>query len=108
MTTKEAIQALLDDKKVRSKTWSEDIYMYFDEDKLFDSNGTKFNTFSMSFFDDWEIYEEPKSKQTVTIKKWLCKDDTGAFLILEGNDERFAGVSMTKVKLLDTYEVKIS
>ena len=59
---------------------------------------------------DWRQVDyrvKPKPKQTIIIEKWLCKDDTGAFLTLEGNDERFAKVLTTKVKLLDTYEVEL-
>ena len=69
MTTKEAMFALLDGKKIRNKTWSGYIYMYFDKDTLFDSNGNRFNTLSMHFSDDWEIYEEPTPKQLITIEK---------------------------------------
>ena len=57
--------------------------------------------------DDWEIYEEPKPKQTVTIEKWLAKDDTGAMLTLEGDKKRLNTLPIIKVKLLDTYEVEI-
>lgn len=45
---------------------------------------------------------KPKPKQVVVIEKWLCRDDIGAFLTLEGNDRRFATLLVTKVKLLDT------
>ena len=105
MTTKEALQAMLDGKKVVPSGWSDGLYIMF--------NGTHFiredeNQFLFGSLDyKWELYEEHKLKQTVTIEKWLCKDDTGAFLTLEGNDERFAKVLTTKVKLLDTYEVEL-
>ena len=100
MNTKEAIQALIDGNKVRNRMWSSYIYMYFDEDTLFDSNGNKFNTISMSFSDDWEIYEEPK--KTVTIEKWLVSNGM-RFDIAETSE----GIIWTKVKLLDTYEVEL-
>ena len=59
---------------------------------------------------DWREVDyrvKPKPKQTVTIEKWLYNDGRGAFLVLEGNDKRFAGALITKVKLLDTYEVEL-
>ena len=106
MNTKEAIQALIEGHKVRNKTWSSYIYIYFDEDTLFDSNRNKFNTLSMSFSNDWEIYEEPK--QTVTVEKWLCLDG-GFYFTLEGSSDFINDYNsnITKVKLLDTYEVEL-
>ena len=107
MTTKEAMQSMLDGKKVRNKTWSSYIYMYFDGDTLVDSNGIKFNNLIMSFTDDWEIYEEPKPEQTVVIEKWLCKSGDYSFYTLEGCQNHMDFDDGTKVKLLDTYEVTL-
>lgn len=114
MTTKEAIQAMLDGKKVRNKKWSSYIYMYFDGDILLDYNGVKFNNLSVSFTDDWEIYEEPKPKQTVTIEKWLLNmKGTKQYAIEEGSKEEMETWGKNKidawqkVKLLETYEVEL-
>lgn len=82
MTTKEAIRAMLDGKKVRVIDWLKTEYIelspcgnYTDEDNEY---------YQISIKDkEWEIYEEPKPKQTVTIEKWVCHSQHGGFLILE-------------------------
>ena len=109
MTTKEAMQSMLDGKKVRNKTWSSYIYMYFDGDILVNYNGIKFNNLSMSFTDDWEIYEEPKPKQIVVIEKWLVTNGK-RFDVAETSDiDAYLGegVGWRIVKLLKTYEEEI-
>ena len=108
MNTEEAIQAMIDGKKVRNKTWSSYIYIYFDGDTLVDSNGIMFNNLSVSFTDDWEIYKEPKPKQTVVIEKWLCKTKMETFIVIEGDaNELNSRYKLTKVKLLKTYEEEL-
>lgn len=60
---------------------------------------------------NWALYSyrsKPKPKQTMTIEKWLCLDG-GLYFTLEGS---FAFIHnynsyITKVKLLDTYEVEL-
>ena len=107
MNTKEAIQALIEGHKVRNKMWSSPVYMYFDEDTLFDSNGNKFNTIFMSFSDDWEIYEEPK--QTVTIERWLCKYNNYYAVKSTSDIDTFLkdNIYVEKVKLLDTRVIEL-
>ena len=56
---------------------------------------------------EWEIYEEPKPKQTVTIEKWLIESAFEGFLIIEGTKEYIQDHSNAIVKLLDTYEVEL-
>ena len=110
MNTKEAIQAMLDGKKVRKITWCEEAFVFFDG-KLFigsDKEPYKFITSET----EWEIYEEQKPVQTVTIEKWLCLDTgTQSYCICEEscidayiNDDR---PYLKKVKLLETYEVEL-
>ena len=104
MTTKEAIQAMLDGKKVNRKDFVEEVYAY--------EKGVFFNQYGMTIQgfgdnDDWEIYEEHKQKKTVIIEKWLCHSQHGGFLPLEGDKDYFNTVSYAQVKLLDTYEVEI-
>ena len=72
--------------------------------------GAKLKYFSISC--TWEIYEEPKQKQTVIIETWLCLDTvTKSYCICEEscvdayiNDDRHY---LKKVKLLETYEVTL-
>lgn len=105
MTTKEAIHAMLDGKKVNRKDFVEEVYAY--------EKGVFFNQYGMTIQcfgdnDDWEIYEEPKPKQTVIIEKWLCRHGfADAFCIVEANKEYFNAYGKEKVKLLDTYEVEL-
>ena len=105
MTTKEAIQAMLDGKKVRAIGWLKTEYIelsprgnYTDEDHEYYQIGINDK--------EWEIYEEPKSKKTVTIEKWLCKSEKG-FVILEVDNSFQISHDYEKVKLLDTYEVEL-
>lgn len=69
MTTKEAIQAMLDGKKVMPKGWV-DACVFFNGTHFVREDGKQFLFGSLEY--EWEIYEEPKPKQTVTIEKWLC------------------------------------
>ena len=70
--------------------------------------------------DNWEIVTKPlwnwddfeyrikEQKQKVTIEKWLMRGDTGSCFVLEGNSSYFEDYrNITKVKLLDTYEVEL-
>ena len=103
MTTKSAIQAMLDGKKVNRKDFVEEVYAY--------EKGVFFNQYGMTIQgfgdnDDWEIYEEHKQKKTVIIEKWLCSVVQDSFYVIEGTKEFMSG-RLEKLKLLDTYEVEI-
>ena len=106
MNTKEAIQAMLNGKKVYRKAWGSG-YFYFD--------GACFRTedeeLIMADFsgNGWEIYEEPK-KQTVTIEKLLVKTAFNVgFKVVEASADFIKShyAEEDRVKLLDTYEVEI-
>ena len=73
--------------KTKSGTWSVAI------DPLWDWNNN-----------DYRI--KPKPKQTVTIEKWLCKDED-SYLIIEADSSFQQSHDYVKIKLLDTYEVEI-
>ena len=107
MNTKSAIQAMLDGKKVRRPSWKESDYFMFDGECFI----TEDATVVMADFNgnDWEIYEEPKPKQTVTIEKWLCKSAWDNYFIIEGEKAFFetGGYGRQQVKLLSTMEVEI-
>lgn len=51
---------------------------------------------------------KPKQKQTVTIEKWLCKEGK-IYFTLEGSFDFLHEYNrhITKLKLLDTYEVEL-
>ena len=100
MNTKSAIQAMLNGKKVRKSSWVEGDYFMFDGECFI----TEDATVVMADFNgnDWEIYEEPKPKQTVTVEKWLVSNGMRFDI-----DETSEGIIWTKVKLLDTYEVEL-
>ena len=105
MNTREAIQAMLDGKKVRRKIWYKGAYTYITQFGVI-RDDVHANV-RVEAAEDWEIYEEPKPKQTVTIEKWLC-EYCGGYVVVDGNDLNFMRNEMfTKVKLLDTYEVEI-
>jgi len=105
MTTKEAIQAMLDGKKVVPSGWSDGLYIMFNGTHFIREDGNQFLFGSLEY--DWEIYEEPKPKQVLVIEKWLC-EYCGGYVVVEGNDLNFMRNEMfKKVKLLDTYEVEL-
>lgn len=109
MNTKEAIQAMLDGKKVREIDWNKECYILFNGDMFVDEEGEHFSEFT-SYSSIWEIYEEPKPVQTVTIEKWLCIEDGKNYCIYEGDANYFNAIEIfatKKVKLLDTYEVTL-
>ena len=107
MTTKEAIQAMLDGKKVRTIDWNKECYILFNGEMFIDEEGEPFSEFT-SYSPVWEIYEEPKQKQTVTIEKWLITDGKRIDVISTSNiGEYIRNSKWTPVKLLDTYEVEL-
>lgn len=61
MNNKEALQALLDGKKIRKKGWKKGEYIYFDTD----NNRIRDNDYNRCEFccehPNWELYEEHKS-----------------------------------------------
>ena len=59
---------------------------------------------------DWfhNEYKGKEQKKKVVIEKWLMRGDTGCYFVLEGSISYFEGYqNITKVKLLDTYEVEL-
>lgn len=104
MTTKEAIQSMLDGKKVTPVGWTQPIHIYFNG-AYFATNDNKQYLFGSLEY-DWEIYEEPKPKQIVVIEKWLCSVVEDSYYVIEGTKEFMSGRS-EKVKLLDTYEIEL-
>ena len=107
MNTKEAIQAMLDGKKVRDTKWTnQHEYLYIQDGDIMCEKGIKLCNFNISGI--WEIYEEPKPKQTVTIEKWLINYQALNMIVEVTDIERFLlEFGGEKVKLLDTYEVEI-
>ena len=81
MTTESAIRAMLDGKKVNRKDFVEEVYAY--------EKGVFFNQYGMTIQgfgdnDDWEIYEEPKPKQTVVLYEWMVCPCKGSCYIKDG------------------------
>lgn len=102
MTTKEAMEALLEGKKITHPNWDEGEYVFLGDDGCIkDETGN--NSFSLSNNNKYEIYKEPKPK--VVIEKWLCKGKTGGYYILEASQGWVT--TCEKVKLLDTYEITL-
>ena len=110
MDTKSAIQAMLDGKKVRIIDWNKECYVLFNGKMFVDEEGEPFSEFT-SYGTTWEIYEEPKPKQTVTIEKWLCKNNFdfsfSQVVQTDSIDNLCHCCNYTKVKLIDIYEVKL-
>jgi hypothetical protein len=108
MTTKEAIQAMLDGKKVTNKDWpNQTAYMYFDDNVLCDSTGNRTDMLMLILSGTWEIYEETKPKQTVTIEKWLCKNISQGSHFIFDVEKGETILYFEKVKLLETYEIEL-
>ena len=112
MNTKEAIQAMLDGKRIRGKDWRSGLFISFEGNTVVDADGIYFDSLTVNLAEDWEIYEEPKPKQVVVIEKWLIYDNLSkSYSIAEESnidgyikDDR---AYISKIKLLDTYEVEL-
>jgi len=109
MNTREALKAMLEGKKVRGVTWDTGEYVFISKDGYIIDN--EHNLIGITNSSNWEIYEEPKPKQTVTIEKWLIRDCMTVETIIEINTEHldfFLNESSSKkVKFLDAYEVEL-
>lgn len=70
MNNREAIQALLEGKKIRVKNWSSSSYIYFCEKGIIGENGRS-EYFSFSNKNEWELYEEPKKKKKITFYEYI-------------------------------------
>ena len=109
MTTKEAIQAMLDGNKVRRIHWGIDVFLYFDSPYFVNQDRGICDTFKDS--NDWTFYEEPKPKQVVVIEKWLIEDKFGIKFVQEIEKDCVLcycnEFNTQKIKLLDTYEVEL-
>lgn len=107
MTPKDAIYAMIDGEKVYRKSWKNDYcdYFYFDGECFRDEQ----DVLLMCDFHgaDWEIYEEPKPKQTVVIEEWLCSTKKGLTIKLGDSAYFYSHSNLKKVKLLDTYEFEL-
>ena len=103
MNTKEAIQAMLDGKKIRATDWhkAKNEYIFFNGKYFQDMVGSQFMFSNVEH--NFEIYEEPKPKQVVTIEKWLCEMG----YTIEATQEYFNINNLNKIKLLNTYEVEL-
>lgn len=107
MNNTEAIQAMLDGKKVREIDWNKEFYILFNGDMFVDEEGEHFSEFT-SYSPGWEIYEEQNPVQTVTIEKWLYKYEKTKFIVEVVNiDEHIKEFGGEKVKLLETYDVTL-
>lgn len=65
MNWKEAVQAMIEGKKVRSELWGEDCYIWFRDksDALWtDELSNDYLVEKEAMVREWEIYEEPKLK----------------------------------------------
>lgn len=61
MTNKEALQALLDGKKIRRESWNKGEYIYFDTDVGYIRDNDHNHSEFCCSCPNWEIYKEPKS-----------------------------------------------
>ena len=115
MTTKEAIQAMLNGKKLTCNRWNKNEFIYFDGEYFREEDGYPITLSDINEIrESLKIYEEPKPKQTVVIEKWLLKmQGTNQYAIEEGSKEEMCTWGKNKidawqkVKLLDTYEVEL-
>ena len=110
MTTREAIQEMLNGKKVRGIEWENGYYVTFVDNVGFIDENLAITDITIE--DKWEIYKEPKQKQVVVIEKWLIFDKiTKSYSIAEeSNIEEFLKDDrdyLSKVKLIDTYTYEV-
>jgi len=83
MNNREAIQAMLDGKKVRDYRWEPCRFVSYYNDALRTEDDIHFNINSYGIGDDWEIYKEPKKK--VKMWQWVIKHSaSGRICITDG------------------------
>ena len=58
---------------------------------------------------DWDTYDYriKDEKQKVTIEKWLCRDKTGKFVVVETSKIEEYEHIYKKVSLLESYEIEL-
>jgi len=73
MSKKEAIQAMLDGKKVRQGHWPIKAHFIFMnlQGKFVGAQDDALVDLNVIGNEPWEIYEEPRSKQTFYRRKWI-------------------------------------
>lgn len=74
LTNREAMQALLDGKKIRRGHWDKGEYFIFEEDCLYNHRNNKIVldfTFIYNSKELWELYEEPKKKKTIKFYEYI-------------------------------------
>ena len=62
MTKRDAIQAMLDGKKVRQTPWPDGVYIFYNGNSFTDDKHRHMNMNTYPSGPHWEIYEEPKKK----------------------------------------------
>lgn len=89
--TKEIYQALIDGKKIRQKSWRQSLYIYLNENgNTVNQDGVR-ESYYLTNFENWEIYQEPKKK----VKFYVYMDKVGTkipFWVFGGyfrNDEEY-------------------
>ena len=112
MTTKEALQAMLDGKRVIPKEWV-GAYVFFNGTHFVREDGKQFLFGSLEY--EWEIYEEPKPKQVIVLETWLIEDCINEFTVFRTVEVQKGLIDHMveaydyerKVKLLSTREVEL-
>ena len=75
MNKREAIQAMLEGKKIRQNHWSKDYYISMNDCGTIYNSASTMKDLNGMWRDGWEVYEEPKPKTKYYRRKWIKLDD---------------------------------
>lgn len=97
MTFREAMQAMLDGKKVRQPDWKKGFFIWLDGNYVTDQmNAIYFLKLSDYESKDWEVCQEPNEP-----KEWFVWENemTGNILVVHAGDERESWYGWKKIKV---------
>ena len=79
------------------------------EFKRRDDDDTKWRKLLLAPVWNWDkyTYRIEEEKQEVTIEKWLCIDEQGAFIVIETSDIDAYVYIAKKIKLLESYKIEL-
>jgi len=87
MKTKEAIQALLNGRKIRRKTWCSDFYVYLKDDMIYNQSGDADDEVVFGPGYEWELFKEkPKvSYKNGRVHMEISPEEATKIFLLIGN-----------------------
>lgn len=103
---KEMMQALIDGKKIRVKTWPDNEFIHLSNGYFYSNEGSQFVP-SLDFFNKYEIYEEPKKTRKVTLTRYLIEEQGHLWISMWGSIDNLMVPPNAKILKTETKEIEI-